>query len=140
MCHNSGAGKTDLTRNATFDTCTIAYPSTIVCKWVVRPHWMISKPHYMYADLRWIVKFQLLAGAHGIPNTYMKRGGAFGASSRRVHTSPVSSAHLNDLHRNITGLAVDMCVRSLTIVRAQKPAVEYSHTQLFPNHTRTLFL
>jgi hypothetical protein len=73
MCHNSGAGKTvDLTRNATL---RYVYDSVSVHNSMQmggRPHWMISKPHYMYADLRWIVKFPIACSAHGIP-TYMKR-------------------------------------------------------------------
>jgi hypothetical protein len=123
MCHNSGAGKTVDPREMPPSMCTIAYPSTIVCKWVVRPLDDETSLHVCRLTLDCKVSncLQVLMVFH-IHEAWWR----IWASSRRVHTSPVSSAHLNDLHRNIPDWRSTCAYVVCPLSELRNLAVEYS--------------
>jgi hypothetical protein len=144
MCHNSGAGKTvDLTRNATlryvYDSVSVHNSMQMGGSTALDDFETSLHVCRLTLDCKVSNCLQVLMG---IPNTYMKRMVAHLEPLVDGSTlSPVSSAHLNDLHRNITGLAVDMCVRSLRLLsELRNLAVEYSHTQVISEPYKNAFL
>lgn len=145
MCHNSETGKTiDFSRNATLQyvynsisvrnsmqmgggSNTIGEFNTLLygCSLSLNPD--VSK------------RLQVLMG---IPNAYMKRMVACIETlieGRKL--TPVSTTRLEELHGTITGLAVEMCERSLHILsELRNYAIQHSHTQIISEPYKNAFL